>query len=1543
MSYYVCIGASLPSIIDWIVGPFQCHWPKTCSVWFSNFVDCCSSWLLFGIMDDDQPPMAVVPLDADDGEPSTATLAQGAASKDDKFQLPFSVATIHDLEQRAYINNDNQPEWLYRRAHHYMNITKDAGRLLRENKSQIQKTYEDLEVPVSDFHYRGQGDPQDGPSDEHDVKWKDHTMGSFGLLAFLHWVLRNKALKATNKVRALGLFLALAQRGFEFAVGTGPLLIVATLLGKQGNLISAELVFSPQGLCHHKWAEFLQASVGAIALWGKLTTRTWLNRCTSSSIEHASYQDILFFLAYTWCHPRQTLARQNVWDMLGKYTLPIVINKAGQWMNLLALHLGQEELKQLPVLRTKTGRATRMADPVNKVLLLWKLRKQKIHRRRIASTHDEFGAESQRMIHLENYVDCLLHLQTLEASFPNCRQLSVSWDPSSYGGKDTLVAVLYDPKQNIAAYLPNQQLPQVMMNEVEGSLLALARSRKLTRIEGFKELRGFSASLRGVGLSLSDFKVPAGLICRPLTKSEFRLVGPGGEAFIMDEKTNTLVPQIPPGLDLGQVPLLAALNFTMFSNHSIMLWAIWDPFHRAWNDIKNSLKATGCKAWRVVLELTLVANINYGPFGSSAWFYKKRAKLEQFLQTNNVNHPLWQQFQHLIAIEKRQDEPTTLEQANVLFDSMRSCESFINKGPLIKLMRWFSWFESMAYLSGEMWITKMVLLDSLNAQEDQEASANEIQDLPMEQDHKKELQNLKKRKGTWKLAPSLITERSMSIKDCIMAVAKSTWKHFSSRAKEILSPQHVLEHNISCAARKFWAAELVETIETSLWDEEVLHHLTQKFCLHDQALHWHCDILDKLLETRSMSLTSFYSMPPIMYNHLLAPSPAVALAAHKLAIKHWKIVLEAEEAKNAGSQVDCLEKMYWRLSPVVRCLFLAYEQDEARHQVLTAESKALQLQVVIAKNLGDSRLIENAHQHGRDLYRSAKSSSFSNTTIMANTLRSGALEERKVACAKATEMDKAMYGTFRTQKKEGVAKQLRSQGHDLGENMQRLMVPKSKVHTWPSPSPASLFGSTAATMWLFHYWGNAALKEVNVNSSWLSCIAKPGAILAQRSTSMLVKVLASTEFAFLGALVQVDVSLTDRRYVCRASRDSIFWHFITDLEDWCELQVEPCLITAGGAVGWAASGGTLPMETALCLHGPTITFQQIKKLIIYLGGEAPKGTPSKKVIAKLLIEMVVPEDQHPEALAHMIPDGKAEDVLDSDMSELISELGQDDGNAQDLKDLKDKKKLSRMKRNMKQGDEPVLPRPKRKAKGKGKGKGKKPGQKQGKKGLWASMLDKAKKKRKEEKEAQQKDAQEKEAEAEAAQPPPPPAEIFEEAPPAPASSSADPPEPAPSSPPAEPASSSAPPPQPAPSLPPAEEHAPMDTMEEPRRRGEKKHSSPEILEKLDPPGCKITLGHSDHRFASTFEAYSPVLEGKMKQSYFSRTFVQKRNWQTALIEVHKHNWTKWLLVKDQFPLPPGKEEQVPGEIPQEIFDQLAPIIAGLGEVVRYSSTKRKAT
>ena len=75
-----------------------------------------------------------------------------------------------------------------------------------------------------------------------------------------------------------------------------------------------------------------------------------------------------------------------------------------------------------------------------------------------------------------------------------------------------------------------------------------------------------------------------------------------------------------------------------YSQQALLFIALFDPYHRAWNNLKTALKRAKCNAWKTVLELTLVANLNYGPFGSSAWHFKKKAKLEDYLLTRNASH-----------------------------------------------------------------------------------------------------------------------------------------------------------------------------------------------------------------------------------------------------------------------------------------------------------------------------------------------------------------------------------------------------------------------------------------------------------------------------------------------------------------------------------------------------------------------------------------------------------------------------------------------------------------------------------------------------------------------------------------------------------------------------------------------------------------------------------------------------------------------------------------------------------------------------------------
>ena len=1464
-------------------------------------------------------------------------LVASAPSEWDGFNLPFPVATLEELGQRAYLTHDQIPEWLFARVHAFCCINTEPGRLLRQNLDKIKEDFATLQVAAGKFHFRGIEEQQAQPN----MQWKDHTLESGGLFAILLWLMRNRALKAMNKLKALNLLLGLASCAFGAADLHLPLQGILT--NKQGVLVSRELTISPQQICY-SWGAFLRLCPGAVALWQHLGQRCWLNKCISSSIDTASFSDIWFFLVYIWCHPKLKKAGQCIFQCLGKSTLPDFLDMTARWLDAVAISKSKAALQMLPSLKTKAGNARKVADPVNKILLLFKLRKEQLHRKRVADTHDELGGATNRMIVFENYLDVLLHMQALQKSCfgPGSNQLSITWDPSTYGGKEILMSIAYHPQADAAAYLLSQELSHTMMSELDLSLVPLAQKRKLKRLEGFREMKGLSCALGSIGLSLVDFQVPTGLICRPLNESEFRVKGPDGLWYIYNEETQTQVVEVPADMDLGAVPCLlsisdqgpnnlAALHFLTLSSEAFMMWTAFDPYHRAWNDLKNALKRSTCGGWRTVLELTLVANLNYGPFGSSSWFFKKKSKLEDFLACNTIHSPVWKRYQHLICQEQGIPEPNSEAEAEDLFDSLKSLESFNQKGPLIKLMRWFSFFESMLFHKGQLWATKMVIEHQAGEEAPSEKEVPEGPPKP-EQDHRKELQELKKRKGTWKLAPELVTGKSLCIKDIVMSVGKASWQTFSAMARDLLSPIQVLQHNIACATSNFWASEIEAMLRTSLYDKRHLQHLSPQFRGHPDALVWHCDVLDKLLETRSMSLASFHCLPPGIYSHALSPSPTIAKPAFELAARHFSILLEAESAQISGASVTPLDYMHWRHNPLLRTLYLAYEQDKALRRFGRDESSALKLQRVLSQHLGDSRVIENIHQHGRDIFRNSKANSISNTAIMANVLRSGVLEQRKVSCITSEQAAaaKATQGTWQQQSKSPVVSSLRTHGKKLTTGMQKMLVPQT---SWPSPNPASLFTSAAATQWLFTFWNakDGVWQGCDVNASWLSFLPMPGAMVAQRSTSAVIKVLASSMFAFLGVAVNVARGLDGGPvYTCSCKRDDVQWYHCCSLDDWLHLHVEPFLLHADGTlppVAWKAAGDPLTLEAAALCAGHVITYQQAKKLLQHLGGPKLPGNSSKKLVMETLIGIAVPEELQDLARGHL-EEGKQED-MDSELSEVISELGQDDANIQDLKSYKEKKRSYKLRKQLAKQDDEEVKGKKRKPRAKGKAKAK--AKAKAKMSFGQALFKRAQKLQKEREDEERAEAleemEQKSAEAEIS-PPPSPGQPSSSGQLPPAPPAEEPPVPPPEEPPVpleEPPAAEAP----------SEAAAKKARVSPADVPADRRKSPEEILAYLQPPGCRFGLSFKDHRWTSVWKNDHPRLEAPYKQLSFTKSFAQKKGWQDAIREVHAHNWKKWALVKCEYPLPPDTEEQIPGQVPQDILEQLKGTVRSLGEVIRY--------
>ena len=306
-----------------------------------------------------------------------------------------------------------------------------------------------------------------------------------------------------------------------------------------------------------------------------------------------------------------------------------------------------------------------------------------------------------------------------------------------------------------------------------------------------------------------------------------------------------------------------------------------------------------------------------------------------------------------------------------------------------------------------------------------------------------------------------------------------------------------------------------------------------------------------------------------------------------------------------------------------------------------------------------------------------------------------------------------------------------------------------------------------------------------------------------------------------------------------------------DLNDWAFVPTEPVLLSqASGPIGWKKSGLSMSLQCAVCLAGLPLTVVQMKDLVKLLGGHV-KGNASRKTVEQHVWGLSFPEDELEAAKAAAKTRAAEQDNdWDSELSEVISELDQDDANKQDLQDLKARKKIAKllMKLGARQPDEPVPARGKAKksrlGKGKGKGKSKNDENRRTKKRCRpdsSSFAARTFKRRRL-----------------ASEPPPGAGVDFEEADPEPA---AQPPDPEPAFPePAEPSSSSRP-------AAAAGDGAPLDVDDAARPRApvvRVNRSPDDILIKITPPGAWLGLSYGDHRFSSKYEVpadKADVLEG----------------------------------------------------------------------------------
>ena len=216
--------------------------------------------------------------------------------------------------------------------------------------------------------------------------------------------------------------------------------------------------------------------------------------------------------------------------------------------------------------------------------------------------------------------------------------------------------------------------------------------------------------------------------------------------------------------------------------------------------------------------------------------------------------------------------------------------------------------------------------------------------------------------------------------------------------------------------------------------------------------------------------------------------------------------------------------------------------------------------------------------------------------------------------------------------------------------------------------------------------------------------------MAHQSTGRLVRVIASAAYGFLSWEATVE-HLADgsAAFICRPSLKAIQWEHLLNLQDWLVVGTAPALLKdSRGPVCWLQQGEPTTLPCALCLRGLPLNKEQLLQLILLLGGVAPAGA-NKRQLQEYLIDNLLPQEDKAKGLQELdrVHGAKNfEDEIDSELSEVLSELGKEDGNAQDLKDYKQKRQVQRMKRKLQSADMEIQQGKKSSGKGRGRGKGK---------------------------------------------------------------------------------------------------------------------------------------------------------------------------------------------------------------------------------------------
>ena len=150
---------------------------------------------------------------------------------------------------------------------------------------------------------------------------------------------------------------------------------------------------------------------------------------------------------------------------------------------------------------------------------------------------------------------------------------------------------------------------------------------------------------------------------------------------------------IPPTLclHLDQGSPAYSMTWFLMSHVGLRMLSIFDPHHRAWNDIKMGV---GKRLWYVVLLMVVVFNLPFGPWEGGAWYEKLLVMSEELAKSLSIANPLFIARYELLCIDLGLEASGDAVHRQIVFDMIFSSGAFRTRGEKVSLRRWFGWLSS---------------------------------------------------------------------------------------------------------------------------------------------------------------------------------------------------------------------------------------------------------------------------------------------------------------------------------------------------------------------------------------------------------------------------------------------------------------------------------------------------------------------------------------------------------------------------------------------------------------------------------------------------------------------------------------------------------------------------------------------------------------------------------------------------------------------------------------------------------------------------------